>query len=402
MAQTTIYLIRHAEAEGNLYRRIHGWYDSLITENGYRQIAALAHRFERVPVDAVYSSDLFRTRTTAGAIYKPKGLTLHTDRDLREVGLGVWEDRTWGDVAHHDAERLALFYASSGRWKVEGGETFAHVQRRMKEKILAIAGAHPGQTVAVVSHGTAIRCLQGAARGLIPDETAHLGHCENTGVTCLRVEGEQIEIVYENDASHLPAEISTLARQTWWKGKSHRADGELWFQSLDMDMESGIYYAARKEAWQDIHGSLRNFDGVGFLQEARRSWEEDPKSLMLAMLGDEPAGLIQLDLSRHAHEGVGYIPFVYMMPEYRKQGLGVQLLGQAISTYRPLGRTRLRLRCAPDNEVAQRFYRRYGFHKVGMAPGTRVPLDLLEKYIGFGPEECPGQEEGGWTSQPDK
>ena len=27
---TTIYLIRHAEAEGNLYRRAHGWYLSLI------------------------------------------------------------------------------------------------------------------------------------------------------------------------------------------------------------------------------------------------------------------------------------------------------------------------------------------------------------------------------------
>ena len=25
---TTIYLIRHAEAEGNLYRRAHGWYGS--------------------------------------------------------------------------------------------------------------------------------------------------------------------------------------------------------------------------------------------------------------------------------------------------------------------------------------------------------------------------------------
>ena len=31
---TTIYLIRHAEAEGNLYRRIHGIYDSLITKRG--------------------------------------------------------------------------------------------------------------------------------------------------------------------------------------------------------------------------------------------------------------------------------------------------------------------------------------------------------------------------------
>ena len=33
---TTIYLIRHAEAEGNLYRRAHGWYNSTITDRGYR------------------------------------------------------------------------------------------------------------------------------------------------------------------------------------------------------------------------------------------------------------------------------------------------------------------------------------------------------------------------------
>ena len=93
---TTVYLIRHAEAEGNLYRRVHGWYDSLITENGYRQIAALRGRFADVPIDAVYSSDLFRTMTTAGAIYKRRGLELHTDPGLREIGGGVWEDKTWG------------------------------------------------------------------------------------------------------------------------------------------------------------------------------------------------------------------------------------------------------------------------------------------------------------------
>ena len=85
---TQIYLVRHAEAEGNLYRRIHGHYDSLITDLGYRQIAALAHRFESIHVDAVYSSDLFRTRTTAGAIYKPKGLPLVTRKALREVSMG--------------------------------------------------------------------------------------------------------------------------------------------------------------------------------------------------------------------------------------------------------------------------------------------------------------------------
>lgn len=55
---TTVYLIRHAEAEGNLYRRAQGHYNSTITDRGYRQIAALAKRFADIPIDAVYSSDL--------------------------------------------------------------------------------------------------------------------------------------------------------------------------------------------------------------------------------------------------------------------------------------------------------------------------------------------------------
>ena len=89
---TRIYLIRHAEAEGNLYRRVHGWYNSLITDNGYRQIAALKGRFDNIPIDAVYSSDLFRTMTTAKAIYESHALELRTRSDLREIGVSVWED----------------------------------------------------------------------------------------------------------------------------------------------------------------------------------------------------------------------------------------------------------------------------------------------------------------------
>ena len=81
---TTVYLVRHAEAEGNLYRRVHGWYNSLITDNGYRQIAALRGRFADIHIDAVYSSDLFRTMTTAKAVYLSHGLELHTDPGLRE------------------------------------------------------------------------------------------------------------------------------------------------------------------------------------------------------------------------------------------------------------------------------------------------------------------------------
>lgn len=382
---TRIYIIRHAEAEGNIYRRIHGWYDSLITERGYRQIAALADRFQNVHVDAVYSSDRFRTKTTASAIYKPKGLELHTSRQLREVNMGIWEDHPWGEVARTDTEQLKLFNAGSSLWRTEGGESYAEVQKRLVDAVLRIAKNHPGQTVAAASHGTAIRSMLAYFHGLPLDRMSEVSHCDNTGVACLEVEGDRVNIVFENDNSHLDEATSTFASQSWWRmgGKGSLDEVNLWFRPLDFETEAELYYQSRKEAWVTIHGSLLNFDGDGFLRDAMAQSKRDQRSVMVAMKGETIAGILQMDFLRDAEKGVGGIPFYYMTPEFRRRGFGVQLLGQAVSTYRPMGRTYLRLRCAPDNLAAQRFYQRHGFRKVAEEQGSRVPLDIMEKYIGY-------------------
>lgn len=381
---TNIYLVRHAEAEGNLYRRIHGHYNSLITENGYRQITALRGRFEDIRLDAVYSSDLFRTMTTAKAIYEPKNLPLITRRSLREVNMGVWEDRTWGEVARNDSTQFSYFNHTSPLWNVKGCEPFPLLRERISSAILRIAGHHPDQTVAVVSHGSAIRNALAVFHGLAIEESNGLGHSDNTAVSLLEVDGDSVRIVFQNDNSHLPEEISTLGRQKWWRKQHGSAvDSNLWFRPLDLDKEIKCYYEARKEAWVNIHGSLQNFDGNAFVNDAVDHWRYDRRSVMAAMLGDTLVAILQMDLRRDAEKGVGYIPFFYMAPDFRKQGLGVQLLGQAVSVYRPLQRSYLQLRCAPDNDVAQRFYRRNGFRKVREAEGTRVPLDIMEKYIGY-------------------
>lgn len=49
---TTVYIIRHAEAEGNVYRRCHGQYNALLTTRAYKQLPYLAKRFENVPLAA--------------------------------------------------------------------------------------------------------------------------------------------------------------------------------------------------------------------------------------------------------------------------------------------------------------------------------------------------------------
>ena len=208
---TTIYLIRHAEAEGNLYRRIHGWYDALVTENGWKQIQALETRFAGVPVDAVWSSDLYRTCATARAVYVPRGMELHTDPDLREINMGRWEDRTWGEVRQTEGERLLQFNHSDPAWVAPGGESLGDVGARAERAIRRIAGKYPGQTVAVFSHGTAIRQFLANVKGIPPEEWHTMPHADNTSVTCLAWDGEVFHVVFEGDNSHLDDSISTLS-----------------------------------------------------------------------------------------------------------------------------------------------------------------------------------------------
>ena len=95
---TEIYLIRHTQAEGNLFRAMQGHWDGDVTALGLLEIDALAERMRDVKIDALYASDLKRAVLTAGAIRRYHALPLRTERDLREINVGPWEARFFGDV----------------------------------------------------------------------------------------------------------------------------------------------------------------------------------------------------------------------------------------------------------------------------------------------------------------
>lgn len=381
---TTLYLIRHAEAEGNLYRRIHGQYDSLITENGYRQIQALRRRLEPIGIDAVYSSDLFRTMTTArGSLCGPKQLPLHTRRDLREIDMGAWEDRSWADVAMTDLEEMARFSATSPAFRAPGGESFEELRRRGAAAIRDIVARHPDQTVAVFAHGIFLRNTVACLRGLGLEDMAHVGHSDNTAVTCLTFEGDRMEPRFLDDNSHLDESISTLARQHWWNEGTEKKDINLWSRPFDPESEDDIafYRTAREEIWSALYGSLERCDTEGFLDEARQDARHG--ALWVAMSGRHPVGLLQLDPARGSRLGVGYIAFLYLIPEARRRRVGVQLIGKAVSLTRPRGWDRLALVCSERNAPALAFYERYGFRQTGVTAGAYGPLYEMEKYIGY-------------------
>ena len=160
-------------------------------------------------------------------------------------------------------------------------------------------------------------------------------------------------------------------------------DINLWYRPIDWEKEWEVYLEARRDAWTCTHGTEVPFDGDAFLQGAEDCLSQTPWGVTVAMAGDQIAGVLQLDGERYQADNAGYIPFCYIVPQRRGYGLGVQLIGQAVAIFRPMGRDKLRLRCAPYNQRAQRFYQKHGFVKIGEEENSAVPLDILEKYIGY-------------------
>lgn len=333
---TTIYLIRHAEAEGNLYRRAQGHYNSTITDRGYRQIAALAKRFADVPIDAVYSSDLARTCTTALSITYPKKLPLHTTAELREISVGVWEDKTWAEIGYFDREELVRFNTNIETWHVSLGQDIDTVRDRMMGALKKIIEENPNRTVTVFSHGMALRTLIGTLQGLSFSEIDKTGHAENTAVTKLECDERGIRVIYRDDASHLPDDLHTLGRQAWTKNKG--------------GLEPGIYFAPS--------GADGHFD---------------------VYREEKTIGAVSVE---KCENGTAKMGEYWLENDEQGKGIGVQLVGQAVSYMRRHGCDTLCCEIPKSNAIGIKRAKQYGFSAVQETEESVV----FEKYFGYSEE----------------
>ena len=340
---TTIYLIRHAEAEGNLYRVAQGQHDSNLTDRGWRQVKALERRFADISIDGVYASDLYRTRATATAVYRPKNLPLHRTPELREICVGDWEGRTWGDIIRRTPEAMADFGSRMDRWSIPGAETPAQVLARVRAAVERIARENPGKTLALFSHGYAIRLLLANLQGISLRDTGTKSPTgDNTAVSLLEWDGEALRVVWQNDNSHLRTPEYLEGERS--VRRAFALEAGLWFRSLEN---------SRLSAWEKVCPAA-------------------PLSLE-GLLGEEPVGLLQLDPE------TGRILLVHIRPEQRRKGFGIQLLGQAVLRTRERGGEELSVLLPPSEDDA--FFRDCGF----LLQGAEGERRRLVKPIGFDP-----------------
>ncbi len=124
---TTVYLVRHGSVVGAETRRFIGHLDVPLSPLGERQMAAVARRMASVTLDAVYASDLARTRRSAEILAEPHRLDIVTVPELREFAMGRWEGLTAEEIRGLDAAAFATWMSDVAGYQFPEGESLSQL-----------------------------------------------------------------------------------------------------------------------------------------------------------------------------------------------------------------------------------------------------------------------------------
>jgi 2,3-bisphosphoglycerate-dependent phosphoglycerate mutase len=158
----TLYLVRHGETEWNVKKITQGQSESYLTQNGIEQAKEIGNKFKDIEFDAIFSSDLTRTKDTAEIIKLDREIIIETSKLLRERYCGSFETK------HSDLMKSTLKdklielekLSDEEKWSFElhkEVETDEALVSRFILKLREIAIAYPEKTILVVSHGGPIR-----------------------------------------------------------------------------------------------------------------------------------------------------------------------------------------------------------------------------------------------------
>jgi 2,3-bisphosphoglycerate-dependent phosphoglycerate mutase/probable phosphoglycerate mutase len=156
-----LVLLRHGQTDYNVAGRMQGHLDSVLTETGLAQAAAVAPEIARFAPDRLISSDLRRAVDTADIVGAASGQPIKLDARLRETHLGEWQGCSVAEIEQAWPGAIAA-WRSDPAWTPPGGESRIDVVRRSQPVVdeldEEVASARGG-TVVLVAHGGLIAGL---------------------------------------------------------------------------------------------------------------------------------------------------------------------------------------------------------------------------------------------------
>jgi broad specificity phosphatase PhoE len=192
---TKVLLVRHGATEWNHTKRAQGHADIELDDEGRRQALHVANELAGYDIAAVYSSDLKRALDTAAPIAAAHHVAVISDHAFREIDQGEWEGLHVDEIKRRWPE---LWGPARHYCPRPGGESPQQVRRRALAGLARIAARHPGETVAIVTHGGTIRWLSAEALGYDDKRAARIRGVGNGAVVALDAALRDGELVVGN------------------------------------------------------------------------------------------------------------------------------------------------------------------------------------------------------------
>ncbi|HAT1570101.1 TPA: 2,3-diphosphoglycerate-dependent phosphoglycerate mutase GpmB [Kluyvera cryocrescens] len=161
-----VYLVRHGETQWNAERRIQGQSDSPLTAKGELQAVQVGERVRTYGITHVIASDLGRTQRTAEIIADACGCGVTLDARLRELDMGILEQRHLDSLSAQEEEWRRLVVNGTPNGRIPEGESMQELSERMHAGLAACLNLPAGSRPLLVSHGIALGCLVSTILGL--------------------------------------------------------------------------------------------------------------------------------------------------------------------------------------------------------------------------------------------
>ncbi|KRM10299.1 histidine phosphatase family protein [Paucilactobacillus suebicus] len=176
MSEINIYFVRHGQTLLNTFKRMQGWCDSDLTEQGKQDAIKVGEKLKNEHFSYVYSSDTGRAIETRDIVlskfnYHPKTVsTLHSFREILFGyyegldSLNIWEEiggkfgyHTQADIINDkglkEVRRLMKLADPSHM-----AETYDQVKNRWQSGVNYLKeNCEDGSNILVITHGSALR-----------------------------------------------------------------------------------------------------------------------------------------------------------------------------------------------------------------------------------------------------
>ena len=156
---TRLYLIRHGQVINHDAGVYNGHNDVGLSDLGVRQMESVAWRLKDENLDAVYCSDLIRSRAGGELVAREHGRDPLPDPSLRELDFGVWAGMTFREIEENYPGGLEARSRDLIHFRPPEGESVGDLRDRVLTTVRSIIEQHHGGSVALVVHGGVNRVI---------------------------------------------------------------------------------------------------------------------------------------------------------------------------------------------------------------------------------------------------